>query len=391
MAFDLRTIYAMTAVACLILGVIQGAAFTTGRFGRWLAWWSVNNCLLGVASCLIVLRGIAPDLLTVQIANGLTLVGCALLPVAIRDFSGRIMKPWAIGLVATVPALPFLFVLTDPGQAVARIVLASALCALFDMFVAWETRRLAQEEKLYSASLASGLFALTATLYGARSLMGLWGSLGPGPLFQGGDQLHASLGLVAMLLLTLRCMVIMMMATERTKVQLENAAHHDPLTGLLNRTGVARAFDRAAEKPLALLLVDLDHFKQLNDSCGHAMGDKVLQAFADAARRAVGPGELIARHGGDEFLVVLSERTAEEAAHIADQIRQEFAAAMMQLEDIHCARPTLSIGVALGQAARGDRPQFLDAMLHKADQALYRRKRDGRDGVDVFVEAAKAA
>ena len=391
MTFDLRTIYAMTALACVILGVIQGTAFITGRFGRWLAWWSINNILLGLASGLIILRGIAPDILTVQIANGLTIVGCALLPVAIREFSGRIMNPWLVAVLMAGPSLPFLFILTDPAQSVPRIVFASAICALFDLFIAWETRRLAQEEKLYSASLASGLFALTATLYGARAVMGLLGGFGAGPLFQGGDQLHASLGLVAMLLLTLRCMVIMMMATERTQIQLENAAYHDPLTGVLNRAGVSRAFPKLGEGQLALLLIDIDHFKQLNDSCGHAVGDAVLQAFAGAASRSIGPRDLIARHGGDEFVVVLTERSAEQAATVAHHIRREFAAATARLTDTYGVQPTLSIGIALGKAASSDSPAFLEAMLHKADQALYGRKRNGRDGVDIFVEEARAA
>lgn len=388
MAFDLRTVYAMTALACVIMGMVQLAAFATGRFGRWLAWWSANNILLGLASCLIVLREIAPDFLSISVGNTLTIVGSAFLVVAIREFAGRRTSPWAVFLIAGLPSLPYFLILTEPSQSMPRIVFLSAVCALFDMAVAWEARRMAREEKLYSAELASGLFALTATIYGARAVMGWWGSLGGGPLFHNGDQLHAALGLVAMLLLTLRCMVIMMMATERTQVQLENAAYHDPLTGVLNRAGMSRAFAALSRQPLAVLLIDVDNFKQLNDSCGHAMGDDVLKAFASAAHDTIQPGDLVARHGGDEFVVVLPDRTLHDAAMLAQNIRSAFSVAMAGMAQACCVRPTLSIGVATGQM---DEPETLHAILHKADQALYRRKREGRDGVDVFSEELQAA
>ncbi|TCR06354.1 diguanylate cyclase (GGDEF)-like protein [Neorhizobium sp. JUb45] len=388
MAFDLRTIYAMTALACVVLGCVQGAAFFTGRFGRWLAWWSVNNILLGLASCLIVLREIAPDFLSISVGNTMTIVGCALLPVAIREFAGRKTSPWIVLLMAGLPSLPYFTVFTDPAHSMPRIVFSSAVCALFDMAVAWEARRLAREEKLYSAELASGLFALTATLYGARAMMGWWGSLGDGPLFHNGDQTHAALGLVAMLLLTLRCMVIMMMATERTQLQLQSAAYHDALTGVLNRAGMSRAFGELPRQPLGVLLIDIDNFKQLNDSCGHAVGDDVLKAFAFAAHAVTRPGDLVARHGGDEFVVVLPGLSQEEAAALAQNMRKAFSTTTAGLATECSTRPTLSIGVATGQTTE---PETLEAILHKADQALYRRKRDGRDGVDVFVGELQAA
>jgi diguanylate cyclase (GGDEF)-like protein len=388
MAFDLRTVYAMTALACVIMGMVQLAAFSTGRFGRWLAWWSANNILLGLASCLIVLREIAPDFLSISVGNTMTIVGSALLPIAIREFAGRRTSPWIVLLITVVPSLPYFLIFTDPSHSMPRIVFASAVCALFDMAVAWEARRLAREEKLYSAEFASGLFALTATIYGARAVMGWWGTLGDGPLFHNGDHMHAALGLVAMLLLTLRCMVIMMMATERTQLQLENAAYHDPLTGVLNRAGMNRAFSALSRRPLSVLLIDVDNFKQLNDSCGHAMGDDVLKAFASATHGSIQLGDLVGRHGGDEFVVVLPDRTLQEAEDLAHDIRSAFAIATTGMAQDCCVRPTLSIGVATGQM---DEPETLHAILHKADQALYRRKREGRDGVDVFTEGLQAA
>lgn len=153
MAFDLRTVYAMTALACVIMGAVQLAAFSTGRFGRWLAWWSANNMLLGLASCLIVMREIAPDFLSISVGNTMTIVGSALLPVAIREFAGRRTSPWVVLLMAGLPSIPYILLFTEPSQSMPRIVFASAVCALFDMMVAWEARRMAREESFIRRNL----------------------------------------------------------------------------------------------------------------------------------------------------------------------------------------------------------------------------------------------
>lgn len=387
MIFDLRTIYAMTAVACFVLGLIQGAAFLSGRFERWLGWWSASNLIIGTATFLIALRNVAPDPLSIQAGNALTIVGCLLLPATMHVFAGGQVRIMSLVCLTTLLVLPCVVVYTDQSATMQRVAYGSVMGALFDLMVALQTWHLYREQKLQSARLAAVLFAVTATIYATRAGLSLVGDLGERDLFGSGNALHSWIGLSSMMFLALRSSVIMLMAAERAGNQLRAAAFRDPLTGVFNRGGLLQYFRAPVVKPFALLLVDLDHFKQLNDTAGHAAGDRVLQAFAAAARTAVSADDLIARHGGDEFVIVLKQQRIEEAMAVAEQIRLQFALSLAQLAEKLPVRPTLSIGIA----AHASGPADLDALLQRADSALYRRKRKGRDGVSAWRDDRNAA
>lgn len=166
---------------------------------------------------------------------------------------------------------------------------------------------------------------------------------------------------------------------------LEQQAYTDGLTGALNRR---RFFDlgqveleraRRHNQPLSLLIADLDHFKQVNDSLGHAAGDAVLQSFADLGRSLMRASDLFARIGGEEFAALLPHTDAEGAAALAERLRH-----LVNSQPVGAwgpsARYTVSIGVA-GATGAADLPANLDALLRHSDDALYRAKREGRDRV----------
>jgi diguanylate cyclase (GGDEF)-like protein len=154
---------------------------------------------------------------------------------------------------------------------------------------------------------------------------------------------------------------------------LDRAAHTDPLTGLANRRAAMAALERAMARgqPVSVIAVDLDHFKQVNDAHGHAMGDAALLAAGERMRAAVRDGDLVARLGGDEFVAVLPGcGELEEAARIADRLRDALNTPLRQGATI------LPMGATLGVAtARGGDPADL---LRRADLALMSAKRAGR-------------
>ncbi len=166
--------------------------------------------------------------------------------------------------------------------------------------------------------------------------------------------------------------------------RLDMLASTDPLTGLLNRR---RFMELAAaeqlragrhQRPLSLLLIDLDHFKRVNDQHGHRMGDAVLRTAAAILSGAIRGSDLAARFGGEELVLLLPETDLAGAAGMAERLRQAFAATTTSL-DGKDVRVTASLGVA---AWRGP-GESLDALLHRADQALYAAKHAGRDKVMV--------
>jgi diguanylate cyclase (GGDEF)-like protein len=190
----------------------------------------------------------------------------------------------------------------------------------------------------------------------------------------------------AVAFIMLRSMAMVLMAAERSRNQLTELAHHDPLTGALNRGGLAQHLPALGSQPVSLLIIDIDHFKQLNDRHGHAAGDDMLRLFASVSRGIMRSNDLLARQGGDEFLAVLKNVSREDAVAIAERIRLAFAAAVMQRPDL-VVFPTLSIGVAARSESGGD----FERLVQKADEALYRSKREGRNRVEVFGENQQAA
>ncbi len=159
--------------------------------------------------------------------------------------------------------------------------------------------------------------------------------------------------------------------------QVRNAADTDPLTGLLNRRG----FDRCRGKGTSgsIIFLDIDDFKTVNDALGHDVGDLVLSATADLLRSVLRQGELVARFGGEEFVVFLPGMDLETAEQIAERIR---ASAEFTLST-ELGRVTLSAGVAEQTAGQS----FAEA-LNRADDALYTAKRSGRNRVRVYDPAS---
>ncbi|WP_157749203.1 GGDEF domain-containing protein [Jatrophihabitans sp. GAS493] len=167
--------------------------------------------------------------------------------------------------------------------------------------------------------------------------------------------------------------------------QLEDDASMDPKTGLLNaptwhRIGVRELARAERERePVAVLLLDLDHFKAVNDGYGHLVGDQAILAIADLLRDELRDYDSVGRFGGEEFVALLPRATAHEAFVVAERIRQEVR--NIQLDTEHLPAPTLSLSIGL--ACFPDHGVTMDELLQAADTALYRAKNSGRNKVVV--------
>jgi diguanylate cyclase (GGDEF)-like protein len=179
-------------------------------------------------------------------------------------------------------------------------------------------------------------------------------------------------------------------ALVRTRLfeQAERLATTDGLTGLLNRrTFNAQLHARLREaqrynRPLALLLLDIDHFKKVNDTYGHPAGDAVLRGIAGLAQKQARETDIVARYGGEEIALILPETDASGAQAIAERIRRA-AAAVAHPSEQGAIQVTVSIGVAVAtcSGARVAAGESADAILEAADKALYRAKQGGRNRV----------
>ena len=171
------------------------------------------------------------------------------------------------------------------------------------------------------------------------------------------------------------------------EVLLQNQATRDPLTSLYNR----RYFEEEVKKqiikakneklPYSVLMLDADHFKNVNDTYGHKTGDKVLIELASKAEKALRDKDIVARYGGEEFIIFLPEINAIQAAKVADRLRQSISTIVVYSDDNQEVRFTVSVGVS-----SSDISDNVDMLVKTADEALYRAKQNGRNRVEVFAK-----
>lgn len=180
---------------------------------------------------------------------------------------------------------------------------------------------------------------------------------------------------------------------EERNRELQELAYYDPLTGLPNRRfffeHASLIFEevKGYEKPLSLLVIDIDHFKKINDTYGHDVGDLVLKTFADVLRGIVRKSDMCARFGGEELLVLLPNMNLQGTRVLAERIRTAVSKNPVENGSIVIVF-TASIGVSQYRKSM----QNIDELIKKVDIALYRAREGGRNKVEVFIpdETAEA-
>ncbi len=284
----------------------------------------------------------------------------------------------AVGLcAAAIPAFAW-FVLVDRDQSV-RLMIHCSVVGLLLSFPAMMLFGQPDAELRYARRAAAWAMTLNISL-NAVWMAGL--STGHFQL----DVQHPAAAVVgftyAILLLDMGGVVLLAwLALCAHRLDLEQLAHTDSLTGLLNRGAFEQILEREmrrarqAGSSVSVMLIDLDYFKQVNDTLGHYAGDRVLQRVAETLRQGTRPSDRTGRFGGEEFIVLLRNTGLDEARQIAERMRAAIAA----LEDLPGGiRMTASFGLA----ASGPE-ETAENLIVRSDVALYQSKRDGRNLVTV--------
>lgn len=168
----------------------------------------------------------------------------------------------------------------------------------------------------------------------------------------------------------------------RERDMAHHLADHDALTGVLNRRALVRRLHaaisdaRAQKAPLALLFLDMDHFKSVNDRYGHQVGDACLRAVAEAIVDELRPSDWLGRYGGEEFVACLPDTTHDRAMVIGERIRH-----CIETMQVHSRGTTLHTTISMGVASLDEHADTADELIARADAALYRAKTDGRNRI----------
>src|SRR3954468_2392491 len=372
------TLAAIAVFVTAILGVLLMLAWRREQNSCALLWWGAGYVLAAVSFALVSARGRIPDVLSTELGNSAVLLSYGFLIAGTRAFNGRETPP-TVFLVAPLIWLTVMRIPAVQADIALRIIIITLCqCAMMGCVVYefWRERA----EPLLSrwptiVVLVTHLVALGLRLPAALlTPMTTTADFFRSPTF-------AVMVFVTVLYTITFAFLLLSMVKERGELRHKTAALIDPLTGLANRRaflGDAEHFMARAPKhgeSLTVMLADLDRFKAVNDQFGHAVGDRVLQIFADTMSRALRASDMSGRLGGEEFAFLMPRTNAVEAWHIAERMRVQFAEAARRVGG-DVVNATVSFGVATVAA-----PAQLSDLIAAADGALYRAKGEGRNRV----------
>jgi diguanylate cyclase (GGDEF)-like protein len=395
MNLDVNTLFLVTIYVEAILGLLLLFAWVQNTSIHAVAWWGFADLVRAGSIALFGTYGTAPDLISIDLANALLFTAFALTWTGARVFDHR--RPLPILLFGG--AALWLVVGRLPGFASSwemRALLSSGIVTTYTWATAYEFWR-GRSEPLVSRWPAIFMLFAHGALYLLRAPFGAMLISSPTPSSVYESVWFTVLSFEALLFTISIAFILLAMAKERTEYRHRTAALVDPLTGISNR----RAFLQDSEvelkrqaadpRPLAVMLLDLDNFKSINDRFGHAIGDRVLQVFTDVAGNCMHRADLFGRLGGEEFAALLVDASRDRALAVANEIRESFAAASREIDGRPVAG-TVSIGVAISYDAVLD----VSALLAQADHALYRAKDNGRNrvefaSIELILDRAKRA
>ena len=381
MGLDVNTLFLVTIYVEAMLGLLLLFAWIQNANIHAVAWWGCAHLLRAASVMLFGMYGSVPDAISIDLANAILFTAFAVTWTGARVFDGRDVQPVYLVGGAIVWLIACRLPLFQESMD-ARVLLSSAIITGYTWATAYEFWR-GRSEPLVSRWPAIFMLFAHGALFLLRTPLSQ--VLPWSPSNQVFDSVWLSVLSFEALLFTISiAFILLAMAKERTEFRHRTAAMIDPLTGIANRRSfledAAELTKRHATDvcPTAVLLIDLDHFKSINDRFGHAIGDRVLQIFAGTAMDVMRQSDLLGRLGGEEFAAVLYNVNREKAIVLAEQVRSSFAAATIEV-DGYPVGATLSIGVVLHQGAPLDVPE----LLRQADQALYLAKEHGRNRVEV--------
>lgn len=341
--------------------------------------------LTGLAFCagfaLFGLRPWLPAWMVLLGGNWLLMAGLAGLAAAMwRHLLNRELPLWHHGLlVAAALAVPAVLDVSTPVR-VGAMSIAMAMLLLPATFTAM---RLGWRAELSFRAVALLLF-LASLLLWLRAGLALWWMRAPPTEAETLPDWSRALFMLAFLAVLAAGCVFVLAHFERMASQMRKLASVDGLTGAMNHSTTVSLLAHAMERgrregqPVGFVMLDLDHFKRVNDRHGHAVGDQVLKAVAACARARLRGSDVLGRLGGEEFGLVLPATGEAGARHLAEQVRLAVEGLELHGDGGQPLRVTLSAGVA--EAARSDTPETL---MHLADKALYQAKQKGRNRVVV--------
>jgi diguanylate cyclase (GGDEF)-like protein len=377
---DLSTLIAVAVFAKGVSGVLLIYAWFTNRHAPALGLWAIAFFVAAAATALLVTEERIGDVRLIDIADALLIGAYGLLWMGARSFNNRktslaylLVGPAAWFLVRQLEVWHF-----SDSTRIAFVSSILLCCLVLTGFEFWRSNR-----SLPSCWPLIVIIGVQAAIFLSRIL---W----PGWMLRALSGSNPTVSVIALFCFELlfqtifAAFLLAFLVKERREEHFRQASLVDPLTSIWNRRAflefASRRLIRAAtdKQAVALISLDLDHFKYINDRYGHLAGDRMLCSFCDLVTKALRPGDLFGRIGGEEFACLLVDVSTTDALAIAERLRCRFADT-----EIYSGSSPLRATVSSGVAMAGQPQPDLEALMSAADRALYQAKKLGRNRVEL--------
>ncbi len=376
---DLRTLLLLVAVADVMVAAVLWMG-TGRRVRHGMGWWIASLVARSVAIAVLV-AGLQSQASAIAVAAAVLAASMTLQAGALLAYDGRQFPAWVHIAVMAGAAVPFALLGGDAAGAVlfGGMVFGTLLVVLaaIAMQIHAPASGRGRARSILVATFAIG--AVTFYLRGVAVML----VADPMHAFVSPGSFQSALFVAAAAAAILSSFAFLLLHKERAEGEAVRMATMDPLTGAYNR----RTFHEIAERelsrirragqPLSIIIVDIDHFRPVNESYGVRVGDEVLQKIADIVRSALRKEDMLVRYGGEEFLVLLPDVPGPGAVVVAGRIRKS-----VEAEPIIAGGHALPVTVSIGVSARLDEgPESIESLLGRADEALALAKQRGRNRV----------
>jgi diguanylate cyclase (GGDEF)-like protein len=386
------TLWIVFVVNFLALGLVWTYVMRSYPTFRAARFWTSGAYAAATGTVIAMFRSPLDSLVPLLIGGGLVVLACCLCAMGIRQFYDRPVSWRSTALITggTVAGLAFFLFVYD---SVAMRVLIYSLGQSIAIATTLKLVLAPEGERINAGARLSGIIALL--LIGVNVTRSVCSVLhiGDEVSFVHFSALQALLTLLLVFLSMAWNFGFLLMAIDRLRNEVADLALMDDLTGVANRRHLLRRLEEACAmsqrsgEPFALLVIDLDGFKQINDTHGHAAGDACLQHFTLMAQMQLRPGDLLARTGGDEFCIVLPDTTLREGAMIARRVL-----AACHEDAAGCSGADIPIAASIGVAQwTQEIGVHSERLMAAADHALYAAKNEGKSRYAVYDPAPPIA
>lgn len=383
---DLRTLFFSLALITTVISLIMLYVWRTEKTYRGFGIWSIGTFFSAIGYFFVGFRDFVPAYLAV-FGTSFVITGFALHYEGIRRFHGLNNRKFLSLSLILLNAVLFLFFVYVYQSLILRIFTISLVIAIVCGLCSYELFRNSTKATRFTHWLAGAFFLTNSVLTASRGFLTLFFS--DIQFIYQPDNIQSVFVVSNLLCLVGWSFCFVILNSERlqedlitAQKKLEKLATTDFLTGINNgrhffeisEDEINRA--RRYENPLSVIMFDIDHFKSINDQYGHAVGDKVLAEIADICRNNLRIVDILGRLGGEEFGVMLPNTNKENAVTVAESLRSKIESAVIRYLDA-----SVQVTASFGVAELKNEDKQINQVLIRADDALYKSKKDGRNKV----------